>query len=79
MLYELLSSVIWDDSSSNLDTSEKFLISFKDIDVDHSMRSYLVDSASSRMLRPRTKPCKSKYESLYDETADGCLQQLWFL
>ena len=41
--------------------------------------SYLVDSASSRMLGPRTKPCKSKYESLYDETADGCLQQLWFL
>ena len=43
------------------------------------MLCYLVDSASSRMLGPRTKPCKSKYESLYDETADGCLQQLWFL
>ena len=41
--------------------------------------SYLVDSASSRMLGPRTKPCKSEYESLYDETADGCLQQLWFI
>ena len=41
--------------------------------------SYLVDPASSYMLVSKIKPCKSKYKSLYDETADGSLKQLSFI
>ena len=40
---------------------------------------YLVDPASSHMLVFKTKPCKSKYKSLYGETADGSLKQLLFI
>ena len=39
------------------------------------MGSYLVDPASSHMLVSKIKPCMSKYKFLYDETADGSLQQ----
>ena len=42
-------------------------------------RSYLVDPASSHMLVSKTKPCMSKYKPLYGETANGSLNQLWFL
>ena len=41
--------------------------------------SYLVDPASSHMLVSKIKPCMSKYKHLYCETANGSLNQLWFL
>ena len=41
--------------------------------------SYLVDPASSHMLVSKIKPCKCKYELLYSETANGSLNQLWFI
>jgi hypothetical protein len=31
------------------------------------------------MLVSKTKPCMSQYTSSYDETANGSLNQLWFL
>ena len=40
---------------------------------------YLVDPASSHMLVSKTKPCMSQYTSSDDETANGSLNQLWFL
>lgn len=39
----------------------------------------LVDPASSHMLVSKIKPCMSKYKQLYGETANGSLNQLWFL
>ena len=44
-----------------------------------SWRNYLVDPASSHMLVSKTKPCMSKYKPLHGETANGSLNQLWFL
>ena len=41
--------------------------------------SYLVDPASSHMLVSKIKPCMSKYILLHGETANGSLNQLWFL
>ena len=41
--------------------------------------SYLVDPASSHMLVSKIKPCMSKYKLVPSETADGSLNQLWFL
>jgi hypothetical protein len=41
--------------------------------------SYLVDPASSHMLVSKIKPCMSKYKLLPSETANGSLNQLWFL
>ena len=41
--------------------------------------SYLVDPASSHMLVSKIKPCKCKYELSYSETANGSLNQLWFI
>ena len=41
--------------------------------------SYLVDPASSHMLVSKIKPCMSKYILLHSETANGSLNQLWFL
>ena len=41
--------------------------------------SYLVDPASSHMLVSKIKPCKCKYELKYSETANGSLNQLWFI
>ena len=41
--------------------------------------SYLVDPASSHMLVSKIKPCMSKYKRLYCETANGSLNQLWFI
>ena len=38
--------------------------------------SYLVDPASSHMLVSKIKPCMSKYNVLYCETANGSLNQL---
>ena len=40
---------------------------------------YLVDPASSHMLVSKIKPCMSKYKRLYCETANGTLNQLWFI
>jgi hypothetical protein len=40
---------------------------------------YLVDPASSHMLVSKTKPCMSKYKPRQGETANGSLNQLWFL
>ena len=40
---------------------------------------YLVDPASSHMLVSKIKPCKSKYALSYSETANGSLNQLWFI
>ena len=39
----------------------------------------LVDPASSHMLVSKIKPCMSKFTPLYGETANGSLNQLWFL
>ena len=41
--------------------------------------SYLVDPASSHMLVSKIKPCMCKYKSVHGETANGSLNQLWFL
>lgn len=41
--------------------------------------SYLVDPASSHMLVSKIKPCMSKYKLQNSETANGSLNQLWFL
>ena len=41
--------------------------------------SYLVDPASSHMLVSKIKPCMSKYRLSHSETANGSLNQLWFL
>ena len=40
---------------------------------------YLVDPASSHMLVSKIKPCMSQYIPLQGETANGSLDQLWFL
>lgn len=40
---------------------------------------YLVDPASSHMLVSKIKPCMSKYILLHSETANGSLNQLWFI
>ena len=40
---------------------------------------YLVDPASSHMLVSKIKPCMSKYKPPHGETANGSLDQLWFL
>ena len=42
-----------------------------------TFRSNLVDPASSHMLVSKIKPCMSKYELNYGETANGSLQRLW--
>ena len=44
-----------------------------------SCLGYLVDPASSHMLVSKIKPCMSKYKRLYCETANGSLNQLWFI
>ena len=41
--------------------------------------SYLVDPASSHMLVSKIKPCMCKYKPIHGETANGSLNQLWFL
>ena len=41
-----------------------------------SCHCYLVDSASSYMLVPKIKPCKSKYKLSYCKTAESSLKQL---
>ena len=41
--------------------------------------TYLVDPASSHMLVSKIKPCMSKYKLLHGETANGSLNQLWFI
>lgn len=41
--------------------------------------NYLVDPASSHMLVSKIKPCMSKFMPLYGETANGSLNQLWFI
>ena len=43
------------------------------------LTGYLVDPASSHMLVSKIKPCMSKYKRLYCETANGSLNQLWFI
>ena len=40
---------------------------------------YLVDPASSHMLVSKIKPCMSKYKLTNSETANGSLNQLWFI
>jgi hypothetical protein len=44
-----------------------------------SCSSYLVDPASSHMLVSKIKPCMSQYRLSKSETANGSLNQLWFL
>ena len=41
--------------------------------------NYLVDPASSHMLVSKIKPCMSQCTPLYGETANGSLNQLWFI
>ena len=40
---------------------------------------YLVDPSSSHMLVSKIKPCMSKYKLSHSETANGSLDQLWFI
>ena len=47
--------------------------------VARGSAGYLVDPASSHMLVSKIKPCMSKYKRLYCETANGSLNQLWFI
>ena len=49
------------------------------VDCFGYLDSYLVDPASSHMLVSKIKPCMSKYRLLHSETANGSLNQLWFL
>ena len=44
-----------------------------------SYPSYLVDPASSHMLVSKIKPCMCEYRLYNGETANGSLDQLWFL
>lgn len=46
---------------------------------DPPRKDYLVDPASSHMLVSKIKPCMSKYMPKQGETANGSLNQLWFL
>ena len=48
-------------------------------DLPASGESYLVDPASSHMLVSKIKPCMCKYRLYNGETANGSLDQLWFL
>ena len=41
--------------------------------------SILVDPASCHMLVSKIKPCMSKYTLWHSETANGSLNQLWFI
>ena len=41
--------------------------------------NFVFDPASSHMLVSKIKPCMSKYILLHSETANGSLNQLWFL
>lgn len=43
------------------------------------LNSILVDPASSHMLDSKIKPCTCQYNPTHGETADGSLDQLWFL
>ena len=47
--------------------------------LDQVSASYLVDPASSHMLVSKIKPCMCKYKPVHGETANGSLNQLWFL
>ena len=47
--------------------------------VPGSRAGHLVDPASSHMLVSKIKPCMCKYERVHSETANGSLNQLWFL
>ena len=38
-----------------------------------------VDPAGSHMLVSKIKPCMSQYKLLYGETANGSLNQFWFI
>ncbi len=40
---------------------------------------YLVDPASSHMLVSKIKPCMCEYRLYHGETANGSLDQLWFI
>ena len=42
-------------------------------------RCILVDPASCHMLVSKIKPCMSKYTLWHSETANGSLNQLWFI
>ena len=43
------------------------------------VESILVDPASCHMLVSKIKPCMSKYTLWHSETANGSLNQLWFI
>ena len=46
---------------------------------DPSLYCYLVDPASSHMLVSKIKPCMSHYKPKHGDTANGSLNQLWFI
>ena len=46
---------------------------------ERKKESYLVDPASSHMLVSKTKPCMCQYERVHSETANGSINQLWFI
>ena len=46
---------------------------------DGRLVSYLVDPASCHMLVSKIKPCMSEYTPLHGETANGSLNQSWFI
>ena len=43
------------------------------------MSSNLVDPASGDMLVSKIKPCMCKFKLSHSETANGSLNQLWFI
>ena len=47
--------------------------------ISPSDTTYLVDPASSHMLVSKIKPCMSQYRPIHGETANGSLNQLWFI
>ena len=58
---------------------ERGLVSDQALSPRGQSAGYLVDPASSHMLVSKIKPCMSKYKRLYCETANGSLNQLWFI
>ena len=57
-------------------------IAFGDLDrllISDTDFRILVDPASCHMLVSKIKPCMSKYTLWHSETANGSLNQLWFI
>lgn len=64
--------------SAKLRTGEALVLQNFNLSFTEDVNN-LVDPASSHMLVSEIKPCMSKYIPSNGETANGSLNQLWFL